>query len=292
MKILRNLDLDKVIFLDIETVRLVDTLEKGTPLYDSWEYKMRYSRESEKFEEGSLEETFNKKAALYAEFAKIVCITIGKIVNGESIKLKSYASDNEQELLLEFCNTLENFTAKDKGTVLSGHAIKGFDLPFIMRRCLINQINLPLLIDNAHLKPWELTTIDTLDLWKSTGFYGASLLNIATALGLPSPKSDINGSETSDVYYKEGKKGLERIVSYCERDVVTVANIIRICRYEKPLSVSQLDTTKEKVGVLTKIFNTKKVSVKDNSIISKIMETLNEQEIIAAKTILEVTIPK
>ena len=285
MKILKALDLEKVIFIDIETVRIVDKLEKNTPLHESWDYKLRYSREAEKFE-GSIEEQFEKKAALYAEFAKIVCITIGKIKDG-AIKLKSYKGDNEKELLTDFCNTLTNFTAKDKNTILAGHAIKGFDLPFIMRRCLINQVELPNLLDNAHLKPWELTTIDTLELWKSTGFYGASLLNIAIALGLPSPKSDINGSETSDVYYKEGLAGIDRIARYCEKDVTTVANIVRICRYESPLYIDELDTKEEKVGALERVYNTKKMSKAEVRKMDDARDSLTPDEDEIAKQILE-----
>lgn len=290
MKFLRQIDLEDIVFLDIETVRIVDKLEKDTPLWDSWDYKLRYSREAEKFD-GSIEDQFEQKAALYAEFAKVVCITIGK-VKGDKIVLKSYSGEDEKAILTEFCETLEGLISKNKRTRLAGHAIIGFDLPFLMRRCLVNGVELPALIDLADEKPWTITAIDTLNLWKGTGFYGASLINIATAFGLPSPKSDINGSETSDVYYKEGLEGIQRITRYCERDVATVGNIILRMRGDKALEseVSQVNT--EKAPLLEKIYNTKKVTSKDRTQLNNFLSDLDEDEQKDAKLILDVTLPK
>lgn len=293
MKILRELDLNDVVFLDIETVRIVDKLEKGTPLYESWDYKLRYSREAEKFE-GGIEEQFEAKAALYAEFAKIVCITIGKVVDGK-VKLKSFVDNDERKLLVEYTNVMEALSTKNKRIRLAGHALLGFDIPFIMRRCLINGVTLPSLIDIADQKPWTLSVIDTLNLWKSTGFYSASLLNISTALGLPSPKSDINGSETSNVYWRSGANvefGLDRIRKYCERDVVTVANVVLKIRGEEALEGENSDIKIEKTPLMERIFNTGKVTDSDKREIDEVMEMLDEHEKVAAKDILEATLPK
>lgn len=293
MKILKELNLDDVVFLDIETVRIVDKLEKGTPLWDSWDYKLRYSREAEKFD-GGIEEQFEKKAALFAEFAKIVTVTIGRVKGGK-IVLKSYTDHDERKLLKEFCGTLNALIAKNKYTRLAGHAIKGFDVPFLMRRCLINGVELPSLLDVGHLKPWEVNMIDTLELWKATGFYGASLLNISTAFGLPSPKSDINGSETSDVYWKGNAdvvKPLDRITAYCEGDVATVANIVLMMRGEQPVESELSEIKAEKVPLMEKIFNSGKMSESDAAEIKTLTESMDEEERKIAGDILNVTVPK
>lgn len=293
MKILKSVDINDVIFLDIETVKITEKLEKGTQLHDSWEYKMRYSREAEKFEEGTLEDIFDQKAALYAEFAKVVCVTIGKVKDGK-LKLKSYYGDDEYNLLKDFGSVLDGFVASNKRTVLAGHAIKGFDLPFLMRRMLINGLELPSYLDTAHLKPWDLNfVLDTLELWKATGFYSASLINIATAFGLPSPKQDMNGSETSAVFYADKEVGAERIKTYCEKDVETVCNVFLKMRGDKAVEV---DTTPiveaEKVSLLEKIFNTKKVTAKEKTALEKIMVGMDEDEKSKANEILAVTLPK
>jgi len=46
---------------------------------------------------------------------------------------------------------------------------------------------------------------------------------MANILGIPSPKEDIDGSMVRQVYYEE--KDLDRIIDYCERDVITVAQV-------------------------------------------------------------------
>lgn len=293
MKALKQANLNNIVFLDIETVRIQDTIEAGTPLMDSWEYKMRYSREAaDKFEE-DLVQTYKDKAALYAEFAKIVCITIGKVQNGV-LKLKSYYNHDEKALLTEFTDVLNGLVAANPKIQLCGHAIKGFDIPFIMRRCLVNRVEIPDLIDVADVKPWLMTALDTLELWKGTGFYSASLINIAVALGLPSPKQDMQGSETSTVYYTEGDKGLQRIANYCEKDVLTLTNIVRILRGEDIVeSVEVATESAEKVPVLTKIFNTKKVSKKELvGIENTVSELADDTEKSIAREILSVTLPK
>ena len=288
MKILKEIKEEDILYIDIETVSVVPELEKGTQLYESWEYKMRYSRDSEKFE-GTLEETFKDKSPLYAEFGEIVCITLGKIKN-EKIRLKSYASDNEKQLLIDFCNDLDKFCASSNKIRFAGHACKGFDLPYIMRRLIINEIELPNILDTAHLKPWETTTIDTMELWKGTGFYGASLLNIATALGLPSPKVDIDGSETSKTFWID--KDLDRIVKYCERDVITVINIIRKFKYLPILEVDDTVISEEKQPLLTKIYNTKKITKEEQENLNNMLNELTDEEKILSNEILSVTLPK
>lgn len=293
MKALKQANLNNVVFMDIETVRIQDTIEPNTPLMDSWEYKMRYSREaSDKFDE-DLVQSYKDKAALYAEFSKIVCITIGKVQN-DTLKIKSYYGQDEKALLTEFCDVLNGLVAANPKIQLCGHAIKGFDIPFIMRRCLVNQVEIPDLIDVADVKPWLMTALDTLELWKGTGFYSASLINIAVALGLPSPKQDMQGSETSSVYYTEGMNGLRRIVAYCEKDVLTVCNIVRHLRNEPIITNVEISTESgEKVPMLTKIFNTKKVSKKELASIQSVVETvLDDEEKKIANEILSVTLPK
>jgi len=284
---LKNLNLNSVVFIDIETVGLQKELEKDSPLYKSWEYKTK--KGSEIFEEKELNCLYKETAPLYAEFGKIVCITIGKVSDGW-LKLKTYANDNEHTVLTEFTTALNKIYAADKKTVLCGHAIKGFDIPFIMRRCLINQIPLPALIDVGHLKPWEQTSVDTFELWKAGGFNGASLIAIAVALGLPSPKEDMAGYEVNEIYYNE-PNALSQIIKYCERDVKTVANIVLRCRYEPIIEeISQIEI--KPVGLLQKINSARKIEKADEPTLLSNLEKLNEIERVIADKILNVALPK
>lgn len=290
MKILRNLDLNNVVFIDIETAQIVPKLEKDTPLYDSWEYKMKHSKDIVEKGEKTYEQLFDEQAQLYPEFAKVICITIGKIQN-EVLKLKSFYGDDEHKLLKEFNTTITNIVASNKNSTLCGHYIIGFDIPFIMTRSIINGIEPASLIDIAHLKPWEVTCIDTHNLWKGTSSRSASLINIAVALGLPSPKDTMFGYESSKVYYNE-PDGLGRIERYCRKDVLTVANIVRKCRFEQPVPLEDSEIDVRRVGSLERVFNSKKITKEEEQNFMKIVKDLPEDEQKAATDILTVAIPK
>jgi uncharacterized protein YprB with RNaseH-like and TPR domain len=253
MKILRDLNLDDAVFFDIETVNAVPKLEANTPLWEAWNYKNKFGREP--LNADDILKIYDENAALYSEFGKIVCISVGKI-KGDVIKLKSFVDRDEKQVLTDFCRVLGQIIGANKKTVLIGHAVKGFDIPWIVRRCIVNQVEIPGIIDTNHLKPWELHGIlDTHDLWKGTGFNGASLIAIAVALGLVNPKEQLAGYETSATYYRDGDAGLQAIARYCERDVTTVANIVRRCRYESLVEAEDGEIKVKQVGVLNRIHN-------------------------------------
>lgn len=231
--LIRNLDKFKeedLVFIDIETVRLVKELQKDTPLYDAWEYKNRYNNELEKKtgERVSLEDYFTDKAALYAIFAKVAVIVVGRIVD-DKLSVKRYALSkagkwNEQPVLEEFNNDMIKIIGKNPKTAFAGWANIGFDQPFLAKRMMINGIQPNILLDTAGLKPWETTALDLKNEWQGTAFYPDSLIGVATALGLPSPKSKMDGSEVGEAFYK-GK--IADITEYCVADVLTSANIYR-----------------------------------------------------------------
>lgn len=235
------------LFIDIETVREQKELERGTPTFEAWVYMVK-----RKLEQGvSIEEDYVNRAGLYAEFSRIVCISVAYIKGGELI-MCSYSHREEAVLLARFMGALDSFLKCRKDAKLTGHSVKGFDIPFIFRRCLKHGIICNRLIDVADKKPWEVSALDTKELWKSTGYYSASLVAVCLCLGIPSPKADISGAEVSDVYYNEGEEGMERIVRYCEQDVMAVANVVRKCRLEpifteykkvkpKPLRIGLMD---------------------------------------------------
>lgn len=247
MRILEKINAEDVVFLDIETVSVEENLVEGTPLYDAWSYKARYANELNKKTglQFTVEEYFKEKAALYAPFAKIICITVGRIIQKKDeepkIMIKSYFGDDEKELLSNFNDDLGTVCAKNPKTVLCGLNNVGFDEPFVFKRLIINEIKPTKILDNSGLKPWETTSIDLGKLFQGTSFYPDSLVAIATAMGLPSPKDGIDGSMVTEFYYA-GK--LDDIVRYCERDVVTTINIFRKFRFE-PV-IEELITKKQK----------------------------------------------
>jgi uncharacterized protein YprB with RNaseH-like and TPR domain len=213
-----------ILFFDIETARITKNLKKGSPLEAAWLYKCRYDNELNRKtgKEFTPEEYFIDKAALYAPFAKVVAIVVGKIVK-DKLVTKKYSGE-ESEMLAGFNTDIETALSKNSNTVFGGWANIGFDQPFLAQRMLVSGIRPNLLLDNAHLKPWEVKSLDLKEIWKGTAFHPASLISVAVALGLPSPKNNMDGSEVGEAYY-EGK--IEEIVDYCEGDVLTTANIYR-----------------------------------------------------------------
>src|SRR5210317_2556474 len=217
-----KLNLENILFLDIETVPEVEYFsDLDKTKQDLWEHKSQYQRKDE-----FTAEEFYEKAGIWAEFGKIICISVGYFTpqqNPRDFRLKSFYGE-EVDLLKEFKSLVDTYFSTPYH-LLCGHNAKEFDFPYIARRMLILGIELPKPLELFNKKPWEVPHLDTLHLWRFGDYkHYTSLKLMAYVLGIPSPKDDIDGSQVATVYYKE--KNLERIVQYCEKDVITVAKII------------------------------------------------------------------
>lgn len=233
MKQLEGLNENDLIFYDIETARAVEVLEENTPIYEAWKYKARYQNEINKKtgKEHTLEEYYYEKAPLYAPFGKVVTIVVGRIKDNR-ISLKAYYSYDEKELLEKFNADLEAvYQSNPKSRFVSFNGV-GFDTPYLEKRSLINGVKPANLISEGHLEPWKVTQLDLSKIWKGNAFYPDSLVAVATAFGLPSPKDALDGSEVSAAFY-EGR--LDEIVKYCLKDVETTARVYRKLAFKEDL---------------------------------------------------------
>jgi len=236
---LEFLNLENVLFLDIETVPMCAEYKL---LPDN--YKKLWDRKAEflpRRPEDSPAILFDR-AGIFSEFGKVICISIGAVKtndNRKTIKLKSFYGDDEKKLLEDFALLLNTSYTK-KENLLCAHNGKEFDVPYLTRRMMIQGIKVPAILDLAGKKPWEVSTIDTMELWKFGDFkHFTSLELLATLFNIPTPKDDIAGSDVARVYYVE--KDLKRIVTYCQKDVLTVAQLI--LKYQgKPL-IKEEDVT-------------------------------------------------
>lgn len=235
---LNHIDVNKIIFLDVETVPIVYNFEELQPeTAELWNRKSRYMQKSQEI---SVEESY-QKAGIFAEFGKIVCISVGYILDekkGRKLRVKSFYGKDEKEILTKF-NSLLNKTLKDN-YILCAHNGKEFDFPFLGRRNLINGLKLPSQLALAGKKPWEVPHLDTMDLWRFGDYKNYTSLNLlAHVFSIPSPKADLDGSKVAYTYYEEND--LEKIKTYCQGDVVTIAQLILKYKGENMIAEDNID---------------------------------------------------
>jgi len=225
---LNKINIERILFLDIETVpKHSDYKHLDEKFKALWDRKASYLIKNE----NDTPENLYERAGIYAEFGKIVCISVG-FFKDNIFRIKSFYSEDESQLLSEFIKLLEKYYSF-KQHLLCAHNGKEFDFPYLARRILINGLKLPEILDNAGKKPWEVAHLDTLELWKFGDYKNyTSLELLAAVFDIPTPKNDISGSEVAEVFWKDND--LQRIVTYCQKDVLTIAQLF--LRYQsKPL---------------------------------------------------------
>jgi hypothetical protein len=229
---MEQVDLTKVLFLDIETVSAYRTFgEQPDYFQELWRHRSRqWAQPADSPEEDAAAALYREKAGIFAEFGKIVCISVGVLVEGKNgeglqVRLKSFAGDDEAALLRDFCALLNERYPNPREHYLCGHNIREFDIPYLCRRMVVHQLSFPALMDLSGKKPWEtLHLLDTMEYWKFGDKKSyTSLKLLAALLDFPSPKDDIDGSQVGRVYYEEND--LPRISFYCEKDVLATIQL-------------------------------------------------------------------
>ena len=233
----QKLHLDQILFLDIETVPECPDFNSMEPVkQELWEQKSAYKRK----EEDITPAEYYHHAGIWAEFGKIICISVGYFHWKGSVRefrVTSFHGD-EPKILKEFGQLLRTHFNEARH-LLCAHNGKEFDFPYIARRMIIHRIPLPGKLDLFGKKPWEVPHLDTMELWKFGDFkHYTSLKLLAHILGISSPKEDMDGSMVRDVFYEDGD--LDRIITYCELDVVTLAQVFLRLRNEDPLVESEI----------------------------------------------------
>ncbi len=216
-------ELRDILFLDIETVAITNDFNSlDERLKVQWSRKASFFKREETQTD---EHLFHERAGIYAEFGKIVCISVGKLFDHENrelgLKTKAFFGHDETQLLQEFKTMLEKLGDQVK---LCAHNGKEFDFPYLCRRMLVNGIALPGSLNLSGKKSWQVDHLDTMDMWKFGDYkHYTSLDLLASIFNIPSSKSDIDGSKVNAVYYQTGD--LEKIKTYCTADVLVLAQL-------------------------------------------------------------------
>lgn len=221
---LENISIHKILFLDVETVPIAPSFSKLTDEFQLlWAEKTHWQR----LESQTPDEFYALKAGLMAEFAKIICVSVGYIYDKNNtcfFRIKSFYGDDEKLLLNDFKKLLDdNFSTKNH--YLCAHNGKEFDYPFLCRRMIVNGVGLPKILQIAGKKPWQVRHLDTMDLWRFGDYkHYTSIKLLAALFDIPTPKDDIDGAHVAKVYWQD--QDLERIRIYCQKDTLTVAQIL------------------------------------------------------------------
>ena len=227
---LEQYDLHNLMVLDIETVPQYSTHDQvPEALQKLWERKTVGNRKADE-----TPEVFYERAGIWAEFGKIICISVGIFTKSGAIglRVKSFASHDEKELLIKFADLLRS---QPSNLILCAHNGKEFDFPYICRRMLINGVQMPPQLEISGKKPWEVNHLDTMELWKFGDYKSYTSLSLLTSIfDIPTPKDDIDGSMVGHVYWAENN--LERIATYCQKDVIATAQLLRRYRGEELIS--------------------------------------------------------
>lgn len=228
-----------LLFIDIETVAGVGSYEDlSDRMKNLWDKKASKIPQSTP-EPLTNAELFYDRAAIYAEFGKIVCIAFGAIYwdeeNEMAVRVRSFSGKDEGELLREFRELLGKYS---EGPILCAHNGKEFDFPYLCRRMIIHGIELPPILQMTGKKPWEILHQDTMEMWKYGDYKSYTSLDLLAAVfDIPGSKGEMDGSQVTPVYYEE-EGGLEKISRYCREDVVVLAQLyLRLQNY--PLVVEK-----------------------------------------------------
>ncbi len=219
------MNFNNILFIDIETA---SQFENYQHLPEDWKELWNYkANQLIRNKESETVESIYERAGIYAEFGKIICISCGIIQGAEENKkliIKSFCGDDESALLEQFAEALKKWWGNSEKS-LCAHNGKEFDYPYLCRRMIINGVKIPEVLKLHGKKPWEVKHLmDTMEMWKFGDYKSYTTLKLlAHVLGVPSPKDDIDGSQVNGIYWNE--KDVPRIVNYCQKDVITLAQI-------------------------------------------------------------------
>ena len=219
------IDIKNTLIIDIETASISENYnDLDDRLKKQWDRKAAYIKNEEQLPN---DELFFERAGIYAEFGKVICIAAGLFVKTKSgemgLRIKSFTGNNERDILSHFKDLINN-KLDGENLILCAHNGKDFDFPYLCRRYLINELEIPTALQISGKKPWEINHLDTMEMWKFGDRRNYSSLDLlATIFGIKSSKEGIDGSMVNRVYYKD--KNIKEIEEYCKQDVSVTANL-------------------------------------------------------------------
>ena len=216
--------------MDIETVGVQpdwDSLVKHNEAL-SFQFEHYFNWFQKRFPEDGANgfgQMFVNRSALVPEFARIVCVSVAFVTESGEVKMQSFSDLDEKKMLLDVQKLLHR--VGELGFFLCGHNVKGFDIPMMAKRMIMNGIMPPKILPGNDTKPWEIKALDTKEVWQYGGYGSiASLELMCVCLGVESSKTmEITCNKVHEAFWV--KKYIEGIVKYCEKDVSVLIDVIK-----------------------------------------------------------------
>lgn len=241
-------ELRKIIVLDIETTSNYENYEdfcRARPgEIKFWERKAAVCRKDfAELRDKTDGEIYKQYAAVYPEFGRIVCISVGQVKfdeddNPQFLK-RSFYGENEKENVENFMKFITAVFNKIPDIKILGHDIKRFDMPYILKKSLIMGIHIPHKLKLHDIKPWENCLLDTIEIWKC-GSWGAgvSLEHLTFMLGVSNPKdAEVSSNEEYGGVARAFWNGmLEELKEYCEDDIRATMDVLLKFSHQKTIS--------------------------------------------------------
>lgn len=253
---------NNLLFVDIETAAQTNEFDENHPQFHVFQWKHRNKETDELLDTDEVVALYNRIAALSPIYGKVVCITVGYVLDGKAVIMTF--SGSEYQIISDFYELLNRLGR----TLVIWNA--DFDLPYVRKRAVLCGVDTVLSNDcgnDAGKKPWSIKgVLDLMQQWKGIGFYNDSLEEVAVALGLPSPKEDLRGSEVTLAFYN-GR--VAEIIKYCEADVLALINIFRTITFQDIISEVEIKQPENKnYGLLDRIKNKGRVTTVDQKLLA------------------------
>jgi predicted PolB exonuclease-like 3'-5' exonuclease len=274
----RNTTPESLLFWDIETVRRQKELDVNSDEFALYQYKFRNKDTGELMPDAEVVKHYEKNAALYPAYNKIVCISVG-FIKGDTLYYKAITGD-QKDIITEFY-TLYN-SNKLVSTTYNGLR---FDTPTVRIKAFESEVEVLAKdeISDAGVKPWDLeaNNLDIMDLIKGSYYNPLSFAECCFLFGVRTPKGDISGSDVSRVYWDEGEEGLRRIAKYCNEDVRALAELFCSITGRKGFIKNFVDKTGsvvEKPKLIDTIALSKSISKDQEKALIAEAKTLSKEE--------------
>jgi len=245
-------------FINVKSVLIYPTLEElkknNKPLFDSWsnlsktkygfDMNVTHSIAGTMTDETPIcaQKIYEDNAPNYPEYSRIIAITYAKVFvedNKPKSNIMNFFGEEEHRILEQFMEVLYQLSSDGVQStpkyfpMLCGHNIINHDIPFLIKRFIINKNKfeikkgLPLILKKClSAKPWESDIVDTVNVWKFNGYDYISLMLIADFMGLKKTVDLLPNNELSKYYWNNVKEKPEETLKFILLQSATQTNLV------------------------------------------------------------------